>query len=209
MYNAVYSSILSLICIGACASTTPPTKTPPAKAPVATEIKVEEPVTKKPSFVLHVAKDESQLEEEIGKYLEASGLHVQYRKQDDDLILHLGYSDGFTIRIDTWFSTDDKTERLVAIRLLTSMKVSEQDLPLVYRQINAHHVEYWAGTFFVDSDSEIRGQWSINIPAADLPGALVDDAMGRLASSWLELRASIAKAKVMRSMAPGNSDVSP
>ena len=180
----------------------PPTKTPTVKAsPPAETMAPTEPATKKPKpLILRVTKDEFKLEEEIGEYLEALGLHVQYRKQDNDLILHLGYSEGFTIRIDTWFTTDDETERLVAIRLLTGMKVAEKDLSLVYNQINAHHVEYWAGTFFVDSDNEIRGQWSINIPAADLPGALVDDAMGRLGSSWVALRAAIAKAKVLKTM---------
>lgn len=61
---------------------------------------------------------------------------------------------------------------------------------------NEWAIQHWFAQAYLDKDGDIRVQWSINIPGADVPvhAGQVLDAMDRLYSTWVELGTAL-KAK--------------
>jgi hypothetical protein len=113
--------------------------------------------------------------------------------------LHLAYDvEGieYSLIIDTWFTTDDKSERVIDVRLFSGVIVPPDQQPAVLSVMNVHHAEYWAGRFYINpEDGEIEGQWSINMPGLCVHPELVLDATLRLSQSWLQLRPELPDVK--------------
>lgn len=93
-------------------------------------------------------------------------------------------------------SAQDRSEVAIQIRIDPSVIVSKTQQSRVLAEINAHHQRNWAGTFFVDPDHSLLGQWTFNLPGRPLNAAFVRDAVLRLEESWAELNRALHRAKL-------------
>lgn len=148
---------------------------------------------------LEAARDESSLEHRIMGYLKSKGLSTYTNDKPEDLRVWVSYAAGegtpaYDISIDTLSSARDGTERVVQISLFTRQIIDASRWDEVARHLNEHHRTHWSGTFHIDADNEIVGQWHINIPGAGYPvhTELVYDAVQRLGFSWTPLYKEIA-----------------
>lgn len=89
--------------------------------------------------------------------------------------------------VDTQASSKDQSELAIQIRVDPIIQVPAAGRPKVLATINAHHAKNWAGTFFIDDEGSLLGQWTLNLPKASLDVAFVKDAILRLYQSWQQL----------------------
>jgi hypothetical protein len=166
-----------------------PSTTPASPSPA--------PVTSGAAW-LEVARDESSLERRIQDYLKAKGLAADTNEKSEDLRLWLAYAAGeapaYDLAIDTLSSARDGTERVVQINLFSKQIIDASRYDEVLRRLNEYHRLHWHGTFHVDRDNEIVGQWHLNIPGAGYPLhlELVYDAVQRLTMAWPALYKELA-----------------
>lgn len=95
--------------------------------------------------------------------------------------------------VDTQASAKDQSELAIQIRVDPLMEIPKAGKARVLDLINAHHEENWAGTFFVDAQGSLLGQWTLNLPKQALDVAFVKDAIQRLYQSWLQLDSELRR----------------
>lgn len=98
--------------------------------------------------------------------------------------------------IDSAPSSADGSEMAMQIRVDSLHRVAPAQRDAALARINAHHADNWAGTFVIDAQGSLIGQWTLNLPGAPLQAIFVKDALERLARSWVELFADLQSHKV-------------
>lgn len=155
-----------------------------------------------------VATDEGSVEEQLATYLEqTAGLHVTVANGADPsdrfVVMQMegtGGAPDFDMVVDTLPSAQDQnqvtTGRVILVRLKSRVAVPATARVAVLEAINAHHVEYYAGTFWIGTEGEVDGQWPLNITADEAPvhAAMVADAILRLWQSWDALYPAVGQA---------------
>lgn len=98
--------------------------------------------------------------------------------------------------IDTAPSSADGSELAMQLRVDSLQRVAPSQRAAALARINAHHVDNWAGTFMIDGQGALIGQWTLNLPGAPLQAIFVKDALERLAQSWIELHSDLQSHKL-------------
>jgi Putative bacterial sensory transduction regulator len=147
---------------------------------------------------LTVVQDESSMEQIIERYLKANHqMTVNEKVKGDDLWLELPMKGETTppyrFLVDTQpLNKDSATgrviERGVRIQTLTGIKVSATRRDAVIRVINDFNRDKVFAAAYVDSDTEIMLDWTLNVlEPAGLDTEYVYDVLAREAKLWREL----------------------
>lgn len=115
------------------------------------------------------------------------------------LVLRHAASPQLVLLIDSAQSAADGSELAIQIRLDPSLRIPDAARNQLLAQLNAHHARNWAGTFFVDAQGSLLGQWTFNLPGRPLDVNFVSDAVLRIQESWAELESALRRAKLTAS----------
>ena len=150
-------------------------------------------------YTLFRAESVTKMLGKVQAYLEQQDLRSTLEADGDGSKLLVSYSNdqsSWTCQLRVIESGG--SERAVQVRIQGNFFIDlDDDGETVLELLNAHHKQWWGGTFSLDDDGEVLGRWPLNLPsAAGLHATYVHDVIIRLGMAWRDLREALLTAGV-------------